>query len=78
MISLQERYMFLKINIVFLFLQHTLLVVSHDAGFLDSVCTDIIHLDDAKLNTYRYFFVENILIALSFLNERLFLVQSSL
>jgi len=33
--------------------QHTLLVVSHDADFLDSVCTDIIHLDDAKLNTYR-------------------------
>ena len=33
--------------------KHTLLVVSHDADFLDSVCTDIIHLDDAKLNYYR-------------------------
>lgn len=33
--------------------KHTLLIVSHDADFLDSVCTDIIHLDDAKLNYYR-------------------------
>ena len=31
----------------------SLLVVSHDADFLESVCTDIIHLDDAKLNYYR-------------------------
>jgi ATP-binding cassette subfamily F protein 1 len=33
--------------------KHTLLVVSHDADFLDSVCTDIIHLDECKLNYYR-------------------------
>ncbi|CAL2044534.1 unnamed protein product [Caenorhabditis brenneri] len=31
----------------------TLLIVSHDQGFLDSVCTDIIHLDNQKLHTYR-------------------------
>lgn len=31
----------------------TLLVVSHDADFLDSVCTDIIHLEDQKLWQYR-------------------------
>jgi hypothetical protein len=34
--------------------KHTLLVVSHDADFLDSVCTDIIHLDECKLNYYRW------------------------
>ena len=28
----------------------TLLIVSHDADFLDSVCTDIVHLDDTKVN----------------------------
>jgi hypothetical protein len=33
--------------------KHTLLVVSHDADFLDSMCTDIIHLDECKLNYYR-------------------------
>jgi ATPase subunit of ABC transporter with duplicated ATPase domains len=33
--------------------KHTLLVVSHDADFLDSVCTDMIHLDECKLNYYR-------------------------
>ena len=33
--------------------KNTLLVVSHDANFLDSVCTDIIHLDECKLNYYR-------------------------
>ncbi|KAJ7378040.1 ATP-binding cassette sub- F member 1 [Desmophyllum pertusum] len=31
----------------------TLLVVSHDQYFLDSVCTDIIHLDQQKLYYYR-------------------------
>lgn len=30
----------------------TCLVVSHDADFLDSVCTHIINVDDTKLNTY--------------------------
>ena len=32
---------------------NSLVVVSHDADFLDSVCTDIIHLDNMKLNYYR-------------------------
>ena len=31
----------------------TLLVVSHDAGFLDNICTDIIHLDQKKLHYYK-------------------------
>ncbi|XP_033119145.1 ATP-binding cassette sub-family F member 1-like [Anneissia japonica] len=31
----------------------TLLVVSHDQQFLDDVCTDIIHLDNQKLDYYR-------------------------
>lgn len=31
----------------------TLLVVSHDQGFLDDVCTDIIHLDGQRLHYYR-------------------------
>ncbi|XP_074710297.1 ATP-binding cassette sub-family F member 1 isoform X2 [Strix uralensis] len=31
----------------------TLLVVSHDQGFLDDVCTDIIHLDSQRLFYYR-------------------------
>uniref|UniRef100_A0A8C8RLX4 ATP-binding cassette sub-family F member 1 n=1 Tax=Pelusios castaneus TaxID=367368 RepID=A0A8C8RLX4_9SAUR len=31
----------------------TLLIVSHDQGFLDDVCTDIIHLDTQKLFYYR-------------------------
>ncbi|XP_040181164.1 ATP-binding cassette sub-family F member 1 [Rana temporaria] len=31
----------------------TLLVVSHDQGFLDDVCTDIMHLDQQKLYYYR-------------------------
>jgi len=31
----------------------TLLVVSHDADFLDSVCTDVIHLEDNQLFKYR-------------------------
>ena len=26
--------------------------VSHDAEFLDGVCTDVIHLDDEKLHQY--------------------------
>ena len=32
---------------------NTLLLVSHDADFLDTVCTNIIHLEDKKLHTYR-------------------------
>ncbi|KRY55472.1 ATP-binding cassette sub-family F member 1 [Trichinella britovi] len=31
----------------------TLLVVSHDQSFLDSICTDIIHLDQQKLYYYK-------------------------
>jgi len=31
----------------------TLLIVSHDQSFLDDVCSDIIHLDDLKLQFYR-------------------------
>uniref|UniRef100_A0A8C6H8T9 ATP-binding cassette sub-family F member 1 n=1 Tax=Mus spicilegus TaxID=10103 RepID=A0A8C6H8T9_MUSSI len=31
----------------------TLLIVSHDQGFLDDVCTDIIHLDTQRLHYYR-------------------------
>lgn len=31
----------------------TLLIVSHDQGFLDDVCTDIMHLDGQKLYYYR-------------------------
>lgn len=31
----------------------TLLVVSHDAGFLDNICTDIIHLESKKLIYYK-------------------------
>ncbi|CAK0850979.1 unnamed protein product [Prorocentrum cordatum] len=31
----------------------TLLIVSHDADFLDAVCTDIVHLEDRKLHQYR-------------------------
>jgi len=31
----------------------TLLVVSHDQHFLDNVCTDVIHLDQQKLQYYR-------------------------
>ncbi|CAJ0945631.1 unnamed protein product, partial [Mesorhabditis belari] len=30
----------------------TLLIISHDQGFLDSICTDIIHLDQQKLHYY--------------------------
>ena len=34
---------------------HTLscLIVSHDSGFLDNVCTDIIHYEKRKLKHYR-------------------------
>lgn len=31
----------------------TLLIVSHDQSFLDDVCSDIIHLDNLKLYSYR-------------------------
>jgi len=33
--------------------KNTLLVVSHDADFLDSICTNIYHLEDRKLNAYK-------------------------
>ncbi|KAM8793806.1 ATP-binding cassette sub-family F member 1 [Eudromia elegans] len=33
--------------------KRTLLVVSHDQGFLDDVCTDIVHLDGQRLHYYR-------------------------
>ena len=33
--------------------QGTLLIVSHDAEFLDEVCTDVLHLDDEKLRHYQ-------------------------
>jgi len=29
------------------------LIVSHDSGFLDNVCTDIIHYEKRKLKHYR-------------------------
>ena len=32
---------------------HTIIVVSHDADFLDSVCTDVIWVNNLKLNYYR-------------------------
>lgn len=32
----------------------TLLVVSHDQDFLNSVCQEILHLEDKKLITYRF------------------------
>ena len=31
----------------------TLLVVSHDADFLDSVCTDVVHLEEGKAAAKR-------------------------
>lgn len=31
----------------------TVLVVSHDADFLDSACTDIVHVEERKLHQYR-------------------------
>jgi ATP-binding cassette subfamily F protein 1 len=31
----------------------TLVVVSHDAGFLDGVCTHMVHIESFKLNYYR-------------------------
>ena len=31
----------------------TSMIVSHDSGFLDHVCTDIIHYEDRKLKRYR-------------------------
>jgi hypothetical protein len=32
--------------------QVTSIIVSHDSGFLDNVCTDIIHYEDRKLRRY--------------------------
>jgi len=40
-----ERYMQTWPNIA--------LVVSHDRNFLDEICTDILHLNSQKINTYR-------------------------
>lgn len=34
--------------------KNTLMVVSHDQDFLSAVVTDIIHLENQKLNYYRY------------------------
>ena len=31
----------------------TLIIVSHDQQFLDDVCTDVVHLDQKKLNYYK-------------------------
>ena len=33
--------------------KNTLLIVSHDQSFLDNICTDIIHLNNKKLDYYR-------------------------
>ena len=33
--------------------KHTVLVVSHDADFLSAICTDIVHLDNTKLQYYK-------------------------
>jgi ATP-binding cassette subfamily F protein 1 len=33
--------------------KNTLLIVSHDQGFLNSVCTDMIHIYQTKLVYYR-------------------------
>merc|ERR1712072_821777 len=32
---------------------HSVVVISHDADFLDNICTDILHLEDKKLVHYR-------------------------
>jgi ATP-binding cassette subfamily F protein 1 len=32
---------------------HSVIVISHDADFLDNICTDILHLEDKKLIHYR-------------------------
>merc|ERR1719343_561246 len=32
---------------------HAVIVVSHDADFLDNICTDILHLEDKQLVHYR-------------------------
>ena len=31
----------------------TCMIVSHDSGFLDNICTHIVHYEDRKLKTYR-------------------------
>jgi elongation factor 3 len=31
----------------------TCMIVSHDSGFLDNVCTDIIHYEEKKLVYYK-------------------------
>lgn len=42
----------------------TLLIVSHDQDFLNSVCQEIIHLDDKKLIVYKVIIFMMILIIL--------------
>jgi len=32
--------------------KHTIVVISHNQGFLNEVCTDIIHINESKLNYY--------------------------
>lgn len=32
----------------------TVMVVSHDSGFLDAICTDIIHYETKQLVYYKY------------------------
>lgn len=32
---------------------HHQMIVSHDSGFLDNVCTDIIHYENRKLVHYK-------------------------
>jgi ATP-binding cassette, subfamily F, member 1 len=33
--------------------KHTLLIVSHDQNFLDSICQEILHIEDLKLISYK-------------------------
>lgn len=53
----------------------SLLIVSHDADFLESVCTDIIHLDANKLNYYRLLHTNlySLLITYYYITQWLFL-----
>ena len=56
-------YIYYPINFIFSYLQNwkkTLLVVSHDQYFLDSVCTDIIHLG-MKTKLFQCYVVVNFL-----------------
>jgi ATP-binding cassette, subfamily F, member 1 len=33
--------------------KHPLLIVSHDQNFLDSICQEILHIEDLKLISYK-------------------------